>query len=406
MLAALAAVLSALGSPQIVRETLEAPMFVRDATDPPQIVRDIHDGASLDIPAEAVDHVVTMQAVKRDGTVDPTSRTVWRSGSRHRTEAAYEKGTWTTYLDLAIPVRLSIGRDASGSLRTLDIRRASGAESAPTPKFYRRIRTGERDRLLGETCEVWRIVELEPPGHVGGLDLRTCVTTDGIVLWHRLIGSDGTAYDWQIATSLQRRPLTADEVSPPRDVLDWASWERAAPPRAVVSGNRAKSSNHEVLYRDTMRDWGATRSLRVFGSWRRETVMRTRGRSEESIGNGRLRMDYREDEDGRPLTLSLSIYDAPPAGEDDDPSGQRTPEPEEHILGETCRWSNRTPGVDHPSYECRAVDGVPLARREMSRGAINHQEATKVTRNRTTLADVTPPARIFDWAAWGVVPVR
>src|SRR5262249_55248079 len=98
--------------------------------------------------------------------------------------------------------------------------------------------TGERQTYLGETCTVWEVSRTisEAPGGSNSFHL-SCITDDGIELWQRSIyGSNETTPT--MATRVERRPVAADEVKPPRSLLmlDW--WDRDAP--STISGTETR----------------------------------------------------------------------------------------------------------------------------------------------------------------------
>jgi len=269
---------------------------------------------------------------------------------------------------------------------------------------YRPRNTGERQTHLGETCTVWEVSRpgRDAPSGQGPFHL-SCITDDGIELWQRstfeskVITSTG-------ATRVERRPVGADEVKPPRSllILDW--WDQDTP--STVPG-----------YETTMELSGPSadagksiRTTRQRGQWQsmEETVSGLRRRLEIGHDSDRMRFEYAWDELGAPKRLTIIRPTSTPEGTAAATSAMwNETNRSETILGETCRWFYLMSNGHSGRTRCQTNDGVVLKDHHQWR-ALEGQEvvqewtAVRMTRRPVNLDEIKPSAELFDPHAWGI----
>lgn len=256
------------------------------------------------------------------------------------------------------------------------------------------FKTGERQTVLGEGCEVWNLSKT-----LGRPNARrlSCVTPDGIELWSRIEGDflPGTSFD---IIEMVRKPVTPDEVLPPGDKLELKSWlTTPTVPRpsnspgdvTVIMQSRLNASPDL---------WVQTRTIRRHYPWTYTEDVDGKGGRKITFKNEveRLSVFFQNDAAGEPLRLS--VQKALRAFADQTlPESSRT----ETILGETCMVSEKRFREGHSS-RCRTADGVMLRDTTSERGAIYDLVAVKLDRAPVDLDAVLPPARLFVRANWGI----
>ena len=177
--------------------------------------------------------------------------------------------------------------DASGH-RGLSIDRQP---SANIDHYYRRIRTAERDHVLGEDCIVWRsepAVARPYQSHT-----LTCETADGIQLWSRTLSSGSAAVSgWSRTVSFTRRPVSAAEVRPPRHLLRWGSWRELAPAAGAVTPASGPQRDYEVRLEGS----AGREQARIFRASHGWSYSEVRGQPLRSITvrSDAVAIDYRE----------------------------------------------------------------------------------------------------------------
>jgi hypothetical protein len=269
---------------------------------------------------------------------------------------------------------------------------------------YRPRNTGERQARLGETCTVWEVSRTitDAPGGSNYFHL-SCITDDGIELWQRSIyGSNVTSTE---ATRVERRPVTADEVKPPRSLLmlDW--WDRDAP--STIPGA-------ETMMELSAKSVGAGKSIRITrqrGPWQsiEETVSGVRRRLEIVHDSDRRHFEYVWDESSAPKRLSI---DRPPSTPGDTASASfamwNETDRSETILGETCRWFYLVTTGDFSRSRCLTNDGVVLKDHQQWRAEMKQEmvvrewTAIRLTRRPISLDEIKPPADLLEPQRWGI----
>ena len=345
-------------------------------------------------PPLAADHVARFEIVEGHGASSGDSSIVYRSGSLIRTDSTmYRDSTGSSYVDLARGLVVSVSRDAGGSIQGVGIRRAAyGSFGRP-----RRLPpTGRQDSALGESCTIWRFME---ENRDTGTEI--CETADGIPLWEAFWyprPSNRTVM-YRRAIRVERRPVRAEEVLPPRDLL---ALGLAPPPAAPAT---VSEPDHEVeMVGDEPADgsYVLRRHGRFFSEARRRSGERTL-----YLGNGAVTVDFREDAVGRPLSLTIAHVESGPFDRHAarwETVPRRRPE---RLLGETCTWQEDAAvrSTDR-HYYCRTGDGIVLKTEAWYHWTGERQRFTARRLSRQPLrdADFAVPPRALDWANWGITP--
>lgn len=325
-----------------------------------------------------------------------------RTGSLVREETSDAQGRTITYADFESATSISYRRDENGRYRNLAILRPSSWDSW---NRYRRERTGARDRALGEECEVSRRIHV---GQDAGYDPETlsCETRDGIVLWIRSSSrTSGTVFSEIRTLSFRRRPVSQREVAPPATLLDWSRWRDVAPPVPLPAVVRPDYEIELV---------GATggeraRTMRRRGSWAYSESRRSDRRT-YYLDNRAVGIAYEAEPDGSPVRLQIDIL--PPEQVRANDAAGFTPVdglPPEQVLGETCRWSDRTGWIVITSgmhRTCATADGLSLRIFDHHRVLYADLTAVEIRRASPPLDALMPPREAFDWARWGIRPAR
>jgi hypothetical protein len=272
---------------------------------------------------------------------------------------------------------------------------------------YRPRNTGERQTYLGETCTVWEVSRPSNPSVPGPFHL-SCVTDDGIELWQR------STFESKIITSaeatrVERRPVTPDEVKPPRSLLmvDW--WDQDAP----TSGTSAVLGSETIMeLSGQSEDAGKSiRTTRQRGLWQsmEETVGGVRRRLEIVHDSERRHFEYAWDESGAPKRLTITR----PVSTPEDTAATTfamwyETNRSETILGKTCRWFSLMAIGDTNRSRCLTNDGVMLKdhwrwRAMEGQGmAVKEWTAVRMTRRQVNLDEIKPSAELFDPHVWGI----
>lgn len=325
-------------------------------------------------PSRAVDHVAVMSVNPNSHRPSDIHRAiVARSGDWMRTDRGID-GRSVGYSNFATGVSIEIVRDEAGQVRELS---ASRHRAGDTVHVYARVRTGERDSHLGETCDIWRMTAQREPSPVW----LTCVTYDGVELWSRTLYSNGEIMASAQAISVERRPVRAEEVRPPAEAFNWETW-RASAPRTRRAPNDevrlALGRERRVIRR---RDgWTYRGQPARYGSLRHE-------------GAG-IELSYLIGEDSRPLELSIERIPGDPRPPNPGVSLERT----DFVVGERCAWFDMMPETEDAGLsECRTRDGAILVVSEFTWATGRRFTATSIRRNVVSAADMRPPLAAFAW---------
>jgi hypothetical protein len=338
--------------------------------------------------ADVTDHVVTM--IERRGQ-DTITYTIVRHGKWARVETSDRSSHWTSYFAPDGPIEIDVSRGKSDDVVSVAFRRGSEPDGWP----YEPRNTGERQTLLGETCTVWN-VRRSPHSDTAEL---SCVTDDGIELWHKLTGQYGDSAFREV-TRVERRPLAPSDVQPPREFLSLAWWE------ALDSGSAAPppAPDYETIMPVTrsIQSQGIIRTTRQRRPWLYvdETADGARRRFTLSNAATGLLLDFSRAAAGfgeQSLTFRRKAYTTllpiPPS-----PTNQH-----DEVLGESCEWFTDAPTFGAAVRACRTEDGITL--KENIRSGFFWDgmfTATHLARRTVNDSEVTPPAEILDPKYWGL----
>jgi hypothetical protein len=346
------------------------------------------------VPAHGPDFVATYVAKRGWGPPGDDTETVSRSGGWVRIDRIENQHASTLYVGVSVPVSVSLARDETGGYLGLQIN-AAAYDSSPAIK-YDSFRTGAVETVLGERCEVWNIYRV-PTAERGasGFARTGCVNADGVELWRRTVGGYGEMSSAR-ALRVERRPVGARAVHPPRDLLDLRAWGVAD-----VAGPR-KQPDFEVVFGS---DFGINRRPMIIrrrlpwiyeDTWDARVVRTVSSRRLDGLTSLAASVDA----DGKPKGLSIQRRNGP---NPEPPGNAPATGKSETVLGERCAWVNTTPNTyDYTRLECRTDDGVPLRIRIESRGGSYGYTATRLRRRPLRLAEVLPPAHMLKPGFWGL----
>jgi hypothetical protein len=258
--------------------------------------------------------------------------------------------------------------------------------------------TGERQSHLGESCTVWDAWRVAS-GPTGGLTHLSCITDDGIELWHKSVARDGVLSSAE-ATRVERRPVAPDEVRPlPMRLLpDW--WQHD-----LDGATPSAAPDHEAVM---MREGTAgVRTIRQHGAW--QSVEGTGGgarhlRVTQHAARGGAALEYSSDESGAAKLLSITRA-APPSSDASPPKG--TPRVDlnraETVLDEGCRWFDMSPALmDAGWHACLTDDGIVLKESRRTIGTTSVWTAVRLVRRPVDLDEIKLPDVLRDARAWGI----
>lgn len=263
-------------------------------------------------------------------------------------------------------------------------------DGAHAPGIDREPRnTGERQVHLSESCTVWETVRSS-----------SCITDDGIALWRRS-GNTKATYSSDETVQIERRPLSDEDVKPPRQLLalDW--WDHG------ISSSASKPDYETVMEfaDDRQREPPTVRTTRRAGPWTfKQEVAGERRQTEISHDTTQMRLTYQTDESGVPNELTIYPERARLA-----PTAlSKSLEPyamdrHDTILGETCRWYHMNPGWrDSRTEACKTEDGIVLKEHSEGRGYAASWTVVRLTRRPVSLDEVRPPAELLMPRTWGL----
>ena len=350
----------------------------------------------------AVDHVATVAV---DPGYGPEPRDQRYELTRSGTWLREVRGGAISHHDFASGVSIEYGAGNAPGNWGFSINRHASNEDHYR---YRRTPTGERDRLLGEECFVWRFERVGATQ--GDLAYLSCETADGIQLWARtLSGQTGHVLASSRTLSVARRPVAAAEVLPPRGLLRWRSWRAVARPAEPVAPPSNRPPDYEVRLEGGGDGTQRAHIVRASRGW---TYQESRWPHMRSlmIRSVAVAIDYREEADGRPLSLTVRPISAaerqsvlPPL-----PEGPLPP-PVDRVIGEDCSWAEPPPGpaivvTSGTNRRCITRDGLPLRIIYGHRGPVTNLTATHIARRPLPMRALEPPRSAFSWSAWGLRP--
>jgi hypothetical protein len=346
-------------------------------------------GAPFAPIAEVPDYVATMVGHEASSTKQ-TARTVMRHGDWTRVDTT--KGTFktTSYFAASGTLEIDASGDSSDGIHlwlTLNRRPIAGDTESRN--------TAERQSVLGESCTVWNLQRAMHPVRADSrLEQTSCVTDDGIELWSRLVGNDRSGSSAE-TIRIERRPVSPDDVQPPRDILTLGWWNKEE------SASAAATPDFEVVMELAGNPDGGklTRTIRQRYPWRyeEERAGDTLRRLNISHAATRQSLQFVAFTGSAEKRLMISDLPAgPPVTEHEPKDSERV----ETVLGESCQEFDRTQGVaDAGEAECRTRDGIPLKQTQWSRGFQRVWTAVRMVRRPVALDEVKPPNEILslDW---------
>jgi hypothetical protein len=351
----------------------------------------------------AVDHVVTM-VIKQYGR-ETGERVVTHHAAWSRVDRTESGNRTTGYFDRAGLTAVSFARGNSGEYVYLSIFRGPERDRSPWLE-YDSVKTGERQIFLGESCEVWRVFQDRDTRSLGSRFAKlSCVTDDGIELWHKHSGGSGTMSSAE-ATRIERRRVLPDDVRPPADLLVLESWSDLTPGGEPQKGVIDYETVMETAPLDPTGTGKVTRTTRRHAPWTSTESVFSGGDRTLLIENEQIRLHLRFESNtaGEFKQLTINKFAPPAVGGADAPAmkpvqdGRR-----ETVLGEECRWFDMTPGMQDAGIgQCRTRDDIVLKEMRWSHGSSKVFEAVRLHRHAIGLGQVLPPSEILTHKNWGL----
>jgi hypothetical protein len=320
-------------------------------------------------------------------------------------------GDWTRVDRIGDGYRYANYYSVNGAVAVQDHRSVSFTSFARgidlSYRDYRPRNTGEQQTYLGETCTVWEISRPSNPS-IPDLFHLSCTTDDGIELWQRSIYGSNVTTDAK-ATRVERRPVTVDEVKPPRSLLmlDWWDQDASASGASAILGS-------ETIMELSGQSPDAGKSIRTTrqrGQWQsmEEIVSGVRRRLEVVHHSERMRFEHIWDELDAPKRLSITR----PASAPEDTATTTSAmwhdmKRSETILGDTCRWFALMTIGDVSRSRCLTNDGVVLKDHWRWRAwegrpeVVQEWTAVRMTRRPVSLDEIKPSAELLDPRVWGI----
>lgn len=343
------------------------------------------------VPDGAVDYVATFREIRAERKGEP--RAVFQRAGSTRVEIDRPTGKTITFEGRAQPNYVHLGLDASGRYRGLHIKpKDQWSFSAALA-----VRSDRTQSFLNETCTIWGIPHA---GASSSMLRESCITDDGIELWHKLISHRGLLISHVEATSVERRPIGDMEILPPADLLDLKSWgvtddvpsggNRLADFETTLSSTATATESLPILTKTMRRNfpWSLTETI---GAEYRQTKF------EHAIAKLRMEIGGRT---GAFLYLHLLRHGPSEEGE---PWGEKLNR-SDTVLGETCDWYDPHPRMmDASLHQCRATDGIVLKEIRGSRGSgLSTIEAVEVRREPAMIRSAVPPQEVLRPGYWQI----
>lgn len=304
------------------------------------------------------------------------------------------------------PISIDIRRDTTGAYSSLQILR--GIRQHSSSGWERdSSKTDDQDEVVGEHCDVWKVGHLFMSGRGNTkIELKSlsCVTSDGIQLWKKFVGYSGVSSSAN-ATSIERKPVSPNEVYPPADLLDLAAWlpkdsaghepssQSPGDVTVVMERDRMLDNIRRTLRRIVRRHhpWLYTEDIDYSGSRTIRITNDTAGRT----------IIFESDAAGEPTRLTIMIR--PPSPPEVRLNGPKLLDKREVVLGELCEWFDMWPGTqDAGLHQCRTRDGVVLKEQRFSWGSGEGLVAAQIKRTPVSPAKVLPLRDILSRSAWGI----
>lgn len=347
------------------------------------------------VPQGAVDYVATFREIRAERSGE--LRAVFQRAGLTRVEIERRNGRTITFEGQSQPNYVHLTLDASGRYRGLHIK----PKDQWSFSAAQAVRSDRTQSFLNETCTIWSIPHAPDPRTP--MLRESCITDDGIELWHRTISHNGLLFSHVEATSIERRPIGDMEILPPADLLDLKSWgvtdtlpsggTRPADFETTLSPTAIEREPGPILAKIMRRKfpWSFT-----------ETIGTQYRRLEFNHAIANLRLET----GGRPGTFQyLHILRYGPSG-DGEAVGEKLNRTDT-VLRETCDWFDLRPRMmgAGPLHQCRASDGIVLKEMSGSSGSALLTltiEAIEVRRDPVSISSAAPPEDILRRAYWRI----
>jgi hypothetical protein len=294
-----------------------------------------------------------------------------------------------------------LGRAADGSYSHLTIRH--GPEQHRTSYMEHDGRkTGERQMVLGESCEVWSVRrERDTRPEAVGIQKFSCVTEDGIELWYKFVGRQQVGISAE-ATRIERRVVRAYEVHPPADMLQLRSWIDPLDPPSALPVSHDYEAVLETAHTNVSGGGKLTRTTRRYRSWTSLESVSADGRRALWIENEASPLVLRFEGLSAGEFKRLIVSKTPSvAGIGRSSSKPLQPSQTEIVLGEICTWFDMAPGkIDASLFQFRTNDDIVLKETRTSWGGRETLAAVHLQRKPLALAEVLPPGALLTRRYW------
>jgi hypothetical protein len=335
------------------------------------------------------DYVVTMVGHDRDKQI---TRTITHHGKWTRIDTIEGELHITHYFFPNGPTRITIGRHSPDDAIAVTFEREAGQSSFwdDNPR-----NTGERQTLLGEACTVWS-VKRERGGRGAKL---SCVTDDGIELWRRYLDVSLGPIIATEATRIERRPVAASEVEPPRELFTLSWWLDGA----TVPTSTATPTDYETVLRQIGgRRHDLVRTTRRHDPWTYVEETASDQWRELRVASSTLEFRFAAADTRSHWPQHLDIYKWPPEHHplylDDKARDQH-----DTMLGERCDWfETMSFGALPGQHQCRTADGIVLKEKTFGFDSVDEFVATRLSRRPLALDEVMPLAELLDPKFWGL----
>jgi hypothetical protein len=340
--------------------------------------------------ASVPDHVVTMVGHDRDSQI---TRTIAHRGKWTRIDTIAEGRHTIHYFFPDGPTEIKVGPPSSPDdaiAVTFEHGAVPSAFWDPEPR-----NTGERQMLLGEACTVWS-VKRERGGRGAKL---SCVTDDGIELWRRYVDVSLGPIIAAEATRIERRPMAASEVEPPRELFMLSWWLDGA----TVPTATAPPTDYETVMRQIGgRRHDLVRMTRRHDAWTYVEETADDQWRELRVEAPTLEFRFAAADTRWHWPQRLDIYKWPPEHHRlylDDKARDK----HDTMLGERCGWFEMFSfGALSGQHQCRTADGIVLKEKNFGFDSDDELVATRLSRRPLTLDEVTPPADLLAPKFWGL----
>jgi hypothetical protein len=349
--------------------------------------------SSADVP----DYVATMTIEQAWGkSTGPQTRIVTQHGGWVRVDEQQS----TTYGNPAKQISIVIRSHPEASYSSVLIYRETPASLG----IRGMSETGQTEMHAGEPCNVREVLRGDPGRLKNGPQWLSCLTADGIEIGAKVLGYKGSPQELATLVRLERRPVAAEDVRPPADLLDVAQWLRFDDQAA----QGATAVEQPADYALHMHSDGAARTVRRHGAWTYD---------ERSCPDGRRYLVIWNDQTGQQLSFNtlkggtferlFMLQKHLPGERIILPNGRGlagTPKStgkKDSVFGEPCAWFDMTPNMaDASLHHCLTQDGIPLKIRTGGLGPSEEFVADEVQRRDLKTEEILPPTDVLTRSNW------